>query len=98
MPARPRFRFVTRFARRLLAAACAAALLVASARSAAVSPLSCSLAHYAAQPGLAAAAAAGGGVTITWEGDATTELRLQLDAIGGAPTIHDLSVRRRGGA
>src|SRR6185503_15965201 len=57
----------------------------------------CSLTGYKAAPGLSAAVA-GDTLALTWDGDANSEVRMQLTVNGGTPTIKDLSVRRKGGA
>lgn len=69
-------------------------LFIAGVLSAA--PLTCSLEHYKASPGLAATAT-DQGVTITWDGDDRQELRLRLAINAGTPTIQDLAIRRQGG-
>jgi hypothetical protein len=69
-------------------------LVIASALHA--DPLTCSVAHYKASPGLIAAVA-DNGATITWEGDNHQELRLRLTIKGGTPTIQELAIKRQGG-
>ena len=49
-------------------------------------PLTCSVAHYKASPGLTAAVA-DNVATITWDGDNHQELRLRLTIHSGTPTI-----------
>jgi hypothetical protein len=78
-----------------LALTTAALAFVASAASA--DPLTCNLTGYKALPGLTAAVA-GDALTVTWDGDANQEVRLQLTINSGTPTIKDLAVRRKGGA
>ena len=56
----------------------------------------CSLTGYKAAPGLTAAVA-GDALTLTWDGDANQEVRMQLTVDSGTPTIKDLAVRRKGG-
>ncbi len=56
----------------------------------------CSLTGYKAAPGLSAAVA-GDALSLTWDGDANQEVRMQLTVNSGTPTIKDLSVRRKGG-
>jgi hypothetical protein len=56
----------------------------------------CNLSGYKAGPGLTAAVA-GGTLTLTWDGDANQEVRMQLAIVSGTPTIEDLAVRRKGG-
>jgi len=56
----------------------------------------CSLTGYKAAPGLSASVA-GDTLALTWDGDANSEVRMQLTVNSGTPTIKDLSVRRKGG-
>jgi len=60
-------------------------------------PLTCSVAHYRASPGLTAVVA-DNAATITWDGDNQQELRLRLTIVSGTPTIQELAIKRRGGA
>jgi hypothetical protein len=60
-------------------------------------PLTCSVAHYKAAPGLTAAVA-DNAATVTWDGDNHQELRLRLMINGGTPTIEELAIKRQGGA
>src|SRR5579859_2959899 len=59
-------------------------------------PLTCSVAHYKALPGLTAAVA-DNAATITWDGDNHQELRLRLTINSGTPTIQELAIKRQGG-
>ena len=67
----------------------ACSFIVASALYA--DPLTCSVAHYKASPGLTAAVA-DNAATITWDGDNHQELRLRLVINGGTPTIQELAI------
>ena len=71
--------------------------LVCSAAAASADPLVCTLSGYKAAPGLTAAVA-DNVLTLTWDGDRTQEVRLRLGVDGGAPTMRELAVRRKGGA
>ena len=77
--------------------AVAASLCLFAVSSANADPLTCSLSAYKAQPGLSASVA-DNVLTLTWDGDRDQELRLRLTVVSGAPTIHELSVRKRGGS
>lgn len=59
-------------------------------------PLNADLTGYRAQRGLSAAAA-NDVLTVQWEGDGGSELRLQFVIAGGTPTIRELAIRPRGG-
>ena len=59
-------------------------------------PLTCSVAHYKASPGLTAAVS-NNAATVTWDGDNRQELRLRLTIVNGTPTIQDLAIKRQGG-
>ncbi|MEO8051483.1 MAG: hypothetical protein ABI833_13780 [Acidobacteriota bacterium] len=65
-------------------------------------PMTCSVTHYKASPGLTAAVA-DNTATITWDGDNRQELRLRLVIDGGTPIIQELAIhdghsKRQGGA
>src|SRR5665213_3261057 len=60
-------------------------------------PLTCSVAHYKALPGLTAAVA-DNVTTVTGGGDNHQELRLRLTIDHGTPTIQELAIKRQGGA
>src|SRR5262245_32268573 len=74
--------------------ACLALVLGASAAGA--DPLTCNLTGYKAAPGLNAAMS-DNTLTVTWEGDKESELRMRLAIDNGTPTIRDIAVRRKGG-
>src|SRR6188508_1692262 len=59
--------------------------------------INCTLTGYKASPGIAAVSGADG-LTVTWDGDKNQELRLRFTINGGAPTISELAVRRKGAA
>jgi hypothetical protein len=61
------------------------------------SPLKCDLGQYKASPGLTAALEQNQ-LVIAWTGQGGAELRTRYVIDGGQPTIHDLSVRKPGGA
>ena len=69
----------------------------ANARSAGDAPSACNLSGYKALPGLTASATEDG-ATLVWDGDAGSELRLQLGVRAGSPSIRELAIRRRGAA
>ena len=74
-----------------------AACLFVIASTIQADPLTCSVAHYKASPGLTAAVA-DNAATITWDGDNQQELRLRLTISGGTPTIQELAIKSQGGA
>jgi hypothetical protein len=87
----------------------AAALLVAAltvslvssptevvAANQAASALNCNLTQYKASSGLTSALD-GDLLTVSWNGQGTSQLRARLAIDGGTPTIRDLAVRRGGG-
>ena len=78
---------------RILLAVSAAVLLGASVVAA--QPLNCNLGAYKAQPGLTATAA-DGVLTVTWEGDRKSEVRLRFTIDRGTPTIRELALRPAG--
>ena len=85
------------------AVAVAAALYVPIAPSSsliaanqAAAPLNCNLTQYKAASGLTGALE-GGLLTLTWNGQGTSQLRARFAIDNGTPTIRDLSVRRGGG-
>lgn len=69
-------------------------LLVASTLHA--DPLTCNLTAYKALPGLNAAVS-DNTLSVTWNGDKDTELRMRFVIDGGTPTIRELAIRKRGG-
>jgi hypothetical protein len=60
-------------------------------------PLTCNLTAYKAMPGLTAVAA-DNTLTVTWDGDKGSELRLRFAIDRGTPTIRELAVRRAAGS
>ena len=74
----------------------ALSLLFLGVTALSAAPLTCNLADYKAQPGLAATMA-DNTLTLNWDGDKGQELRLRLTLNGGTPTIRDLSIRHKGG-
>ena len=67
-----------------------------AATVAAAEPLNCNLGAYKGQPGLTATAA-GDVLTVTWEGDRKSEVRLRFAIDSGTPTIRELALRPAGG-
>ena len=59
--------------------------------------LTCNLTNYKASIGLTAAPE-GDLLTVSWNGQGTSQVRARFAVDGGTPTIRDLSVRRAGGA
>ena len=59
-------------------------------------PMTCNFAEYKAGPGLTAAVA-GDLLTVSWNGQGTSQLRARFAIDNGTPTIRDLSVRRGSG-
>src|SRR2546423_2749680 len=77
--------------------ALAATLIVlAGATAAFADPLNCDLTQYRAMPGLSASVA-DNVLSVTWQGDAGTELRARFAIEGGTPHIRELATRRSGG-
>ena len=60
-------------------------------------PLTCNLTNYKASIGLTAAPE-GDLLTVSWNGQGTSQVRARFAVDGGTPTIRDWSVRRAGGA
>ncbi len=58
--------------------------------------LNCNLTNYKASTGLTSAIE-GNVLTVSWNGQGTSQLRARFAIDGGTPTIRDLSVRRGGG-
>ena len=56
-------------------------------------PLTCNLTQYKASPGLTTAVE-GDLLTVSWNGQGTSQLRARFALDSGTPTIRDLSVRR----
>ena len=75
----------------------AALVLLAIARGVAADPMNCSLAGYSPQPGLTASAA-GDALTLVWEAERGSDVRLRLANERGAPVVEEVAVRNRGGA
>ncbi len=69
-------------------------IALAAPAAAAADSLKCDATGYKAAPGLAAVVA-GDLLTVTWDGDASDEVRLRLAINGGTPTIRDLAVRKK---
>lgn len=69
---------------------------VAATSAAAAPPLDCDLSAYEPQPGLTAALA-GDVLTVTWDGDRESEVRLRFAVDAGTPTIREVAVRAGGG-
>ena len=59
-------------------------------------PLNCNLDDYTSQPGLTASVA-DDILTVTWDGDPDTEMRLRFTIKDSTPTIRELAVRSAGG-
>jgi hypothetical protein len=57
--------------------------------------LSCNLSAYKGAQGMTAAAD-GNSLTLTWDGDGNSEVRMRLAITNGTPTIQDISVRKKG--
>lgn len=66
-----------------------------AAPAAAASPISCDLSEYKPADGLTATLA-GDGLTVSWHGDAGSEVRLRFGIEAGTPTIRELAVRKGG--
>ena len=62
----------------------------------AAAPLNCNLTQYKASSGLTSALE-GDLLTVSWNGQGTSQLRARFAIDSGTPTIRDLSVRRGGG-
>jgi hypothetical protein len=62
----------------------------------AAAPLNCNLSQYKASTGLTSAVE-GNVLTVSWNGQGTSQLRARFAIDGGTPTIRDLSVRRGSG-
>ena len=73
------------------------AALVGAVTAAHADPLNCDLTAYTAQPGLAAAVA-GDILTVTWDGDRESEVRLRFAIDQRTPTVRELAIRPDGGA
>ena len=78
-----------------VAAAVAGMVLAASAAQA--QPLTCTMTGYTASSGLTAAVV-NDALELTWDGEASQELRLRFVLQGGAPVIRELAVRKKGGS
>ena len=62
----------------------------------AAAPLNCNLSEYKGSTGLTSAVE-GNVLTVSWNGQGTSQLRARFAIDGGTPTIRDLSVRRGSG-
>ncbi len=71
-------------------------LLILSVGAVAALAAECDLAQYRAQPGLTAMRE-GEAVTVAWEGQGGSRLRLRFAIVSGVPTIRELAVARKGG-
>ncbi|HKB10873.1 MAG TPA: hypothetical protein VKD69_09465 [Vicinamibacterales bacterium] len=78
---------------RVSVATVALALVAASASA---DPLTCALTGYKATPGLTAAVA-DNALTVTWNGEKDSELRMKLAIDGGAPTVREIAIRKAAG-
>lgn len=67
-----------------------------SAANQAAPPLNCNLSQYKAATGLTSTVD-GSVLTLSWNGQGTSQLRARFAIDGGTPTIRDLSVRRGSG-
>jgi hypothetical protein len=74
----------------------AAVLVLAVSSVAQADPLTCNLTNYKAAAGLAAAVA-DNTLSVTWDGDNNSELRMRFGLDAGAPIIRELAVRKKGG-
>src|SRR5215212_6683469 len=70
--------------------------VIAANQAAAASPLNCNLSAYKASNGLTSAVD-GNLLTVSWNGQGTSQLRARFGIDGGTPTIRDLSARQGGG-
>ena len=82
---------------RLALAAAVVVTAVAPAGATPPAPLNCDLSGYRAQPGLTAALA-GDALTVTWDGDRGSEVRIRFAIDDGTPTLREMAVRPDGGA
>ena len=67
-----------------------------NAANQATAPLTCNLTQYKASTGLTTALE-GDLLTVSWNGQGTSQLRARFAIDGGTPTVRDLSVRRGSG-
>ena len=81
---------------RIAVAVTASALAVAPLVQPARAPLRCDLSHYRPAAGLIASAA-DDVLTVSWTGDAASELRARFGIAGGQPVMRALQVRSSGG-
>src|SRR6185436_5022734 len=70
--------------------------VIAANQAAAASSLTCNLSEYKASSGLTSAIDSNL-LTVSWNGQGTSQLRARFGIDGGTPTIRDLSVRQGGG-
>src|SRR5438067_133546 len=70
--------------------------LIAANQASASSPLTCNLSQYKATNGLTTVLA-GDLLTVSWNGQGTSQLRARFAIDGGTPTIRDWSVRQGSG-
>ena len=81
---------------RMLRRTGAALILLAAARVASGDALNCTLTEYTPQPGLTATVAAEA-LTLVWEAEKGSEVRLRLANERGVPIVEEVAVRNRGG-
>src|SRR6266850_4437442 len=74
----------------------AAALALAVSPVASADPLTCNLTNFKAAPGLAAAIA-DNTLSVTWDGDNNSELRMRFGIDAGTPIVREIAVRKKGG-
>src|SRR5688572_7994295 len=67
-----------------------------NANQSAATPMNCNLSQYKPSTGLTTAID-GHLLTVSWNGQGTSQLRARFAIDGGTPTVRDLSVRRGGG-
>src|SRR5438105_15959349 len=70
--------------------------VIAANQAASTSPLTCNLSGYKASGGLTSVID-GNLLTVSWNGQGTSQLQARFAIDGGTPTIRDLSVRQGGG-
>ena len=71
-------------------------VIAANQAASSASPLTCTLTQYKASNGLTTTLA-GDLLTVSWNGQGTSQLRARFAIDGGTPTIRDLSVRQGSG-
>src|SRR4029453_9035273 len=73
-----------------------AALVLTVASVAQADPLTCNLTNYKAAAGLTAAVA-DNTLSVTWDGDNNSELRMRFGIDAGAPIVREIAVGKKGG-